>query len=472
MLKILLALSMPTTYYIDPESGSDRANGTAPKTAWKSLTRATTIKFQPGDTLALKGGSVLSGSLALNGIKRFTLTSFGRGKATIQSGAFDGVSVKNSESIKVENLNVRGAGRKANDGAGIWFVNVRSAVIQGVDVRGFRIAGIRVDAVRDVVISRSVANENGASGIEVGGEYSGLPRSQRVTIRDCKTISNAGDYKNLTNHSGSGIVVGAVDGCLIEYCEAADNGFDMPRTGNGPVGIWAWNASKVTIQHSISHNNKSPGLDGGGFDFDGGVTDSVIQNCLSYNNAGVGYLICQYQQGGLWKNNIIRNNISYEDGLKNSQSGIALYTPPEMKNIGDGLVENNTIINSSYAVTTIDDIPGMVYRNNVLISNKEVFKLYWGEGGFKGSLFEGNIAWSLSGGTPQIGDPSIFLRSDFWTAKNRTADPQLVMPKSWKDLPTNPRLLSTLQYLKPAKNSPCRSGGKIVVGADMAKLPK
>jgi len=471
MLILLLALIMPSTYYIDPESGNDRSNGTSPSAAWRSLEHASTVAFQPGDSLALKGGSILSGSLKLVGVKGLTIQSFGRGIATIQGGAYDGVFVKNSESIKIENLHIRGAGRKANDGSGIRLLNVRSAVLERIDVRGFRIAGIRVDAGRDILISQSVANENGAAGIEVSGEYDGLHRSQRITIRDCKTISNAGDPKNLTNHSGSGIVVGAVDGCLIEYCEAAENGYDMPREGNGPVGIWAWNASKVIIQYSISHNNKSPGLDGGGFDFDGGVTDSIIQNCLSYNNVGTGYLICQYSQGGLWKNNIIQNNISYEDGFKNSQSGIALYTPPEMKNISDALIENNTIVNSGYGVTTMHELPGMVFRNNVFVTKKELFKLYWGEGGFKGSLFENNIAWGLTGEVPPIGDPKTFQDPDSWTAKNRTVDPQLLMPQSWKDLPTNPRLLNGLLWFKPSDKSPCRKDGKIVVGADMAKLP-
>ena len=99
-----------------------------------------------------------------------------------------------------------------------------------------------------------------------------------------------GDPSNLTNHSGNGIVVGNVSDAIIEYCEASNNGWDMPRKGNGPVGIWAWNADRVTIQFCISHDNKSPGDDGGGFDLDGGVTNSVLQYNLSYNNDGPGLL--------------------------------------------------------------------------------------------------------------------------------------------------------------------------------------
>ena len=80
-----------------------------------------------------------------------------------------------------------------------------------------------------------------------------------------------------------GTVLFNVARATIEYCKAAENGWDMPRKGNGPVGIWcACNADRVVIQHCISHHNKSPGLDGGGFDFDGGVTNSVMQYNYSY----------------------------------------------------------------------------------------------------------------------------------------------------------------------------------------------
>ena len=39
------------------------------------------------------------------------------------------------------------------------------------------------------------------------------------------------DPKNLSNHSSNGIVAGGVEGGLIEYCEAFNNGWDMPHKG-------------------------------------------------------------------------------------------------------------------------------------------------------------------------------------------------------------------------------------------------
>ncbi|RYG25783.1 right-handed parallel beta-helix repeat-containing protein, partial [bacterium] len=272
--------------------------------------------------------------------------------------------------------------------------------------------------------------------------------------------------KNLTNHSGNGIVVGGVDRCLIEYCEAANNGWDMPRKGNGPVGIWAWNASRVTIQRCISHENRSPGDDGGGFDFDGGVTDSVLQYNLSFGNAGTGYLLCQYGGGGRWKNNVVRHNISYEDGLRSFGSGIALYIPKGMDNMSDALIEHNTIVSSRYAVSTVGDLPGMIYRNNAFLSGGETLNLAWGEGGFKNSTFGKNLAWSATRPNPVLLGVSPFSSIEAWEETGGlSSDPSLLLPTSIADLPTDPRSLAKMGFFRPLEGSPCLVGRSQLLGA-------
>ena len=134
---------------------------------------------------------------------------------------------------------------------------------------------------------------------------------------DCQADDNPGDPTNLTNHSGNGIVAGHCTDLLIDRCSATNNGWDMPRIGNGPVGIWCYEADSVTIQHCLSYRNKTArgAADGGGFDLDGGVTNSVIQDCLSYGNQGSGYCIFQYWGANpAGTTNIIRNNITDNDG--------------------------------------------------------------------------------------------------------------------------------------------------------------
>ena len=139
-----------------------------------------------------------------------------------------------------------------------------------------------------ITITHVNAYENGFAGISIEGEY-GTKNSRQILIADCVVENNPGDPSNFKNHSGNGIIAGNCKSVTIEYCIATNNGWDMPRIGNGPVGIWCYEADSVTIQYCISYKNKtSKGADdGGGFDLDGGVTNSIIQYCLSYENHGL-----------------------------------------------------------------------------------------------------------------------------------------------------------------------------------------
>ena len=62
--------------------------------------------------------------------------------------------------------------------------------------------------------------------------------------------------------------------------------YAVSETGQGSHGVsgavWAFDATKITLQYKESYANKSgSGKDGAGFDLDGGVTNSVMQNNYS-----------------------------------------------------------------------------------------------------------------------------------------------------------------------------------------------
>lgn len=478
LLAAICVFAMPTyasTYYITP-NGSDSNAGTSIRSAWRTLAAANAHRFRAGDRILLEAGSRFAGPLQLTGVAAHpgaglvVISSFGNGRATIDGRAGDGIVVTDVEGLRIENLALAAAGREANDGLGIALKRSTKVQILQIDVGGFRMGGAELQGCREVLLERVYAHDNGSSGITVLGGYDDVPRCRDVTIRNCRSINNPGDPKNHSNHSGNGIVVGAVDGCLIEYCEAAENGWDMPRTGNGPVGIWAWNASHVVIRHCISHDNKSPGTDGGGFDLDGGVTDSIVEDNLSYGNHGAGYLLCQYENAGPWHGNIVRNNISYNDGSKNFNSGIALYLPEGMTNMGGVIIENNTIVNPNFGVATMGDIPDVLYARNLFITGMDVMHLTWGSGGFHKSRFDANMAWSLSGGHPSIGNPSLFRTSGIWESSGgRLANPEIALPPSGERLVTEPHELSTMPWFVPNRTSPCRKARRVIIGADLKR---
>jgi len=57
------AATTGTTYYVDGGSGDDSAAGTSPTTAWRSLTKVSSVTFQPGDRILLESGSTWNGQM-------------------------------------------------------------------------------------------------------------------------------------------------------------------------------------------------------------------------------------------------------------------------------------------------------------------------------------------------------------------------------------------------------------------------
>ncbi len=450
-------------YYLDSVGGSDDHDGRDPQRAWRTIAALNAARLAPGDLVLFRGGHVFSGTVELHasvgreGTGAIRVGSYGDGQATIYAGSGNGVVLDGLAGIELENLLIVGCGRKAgSDGSGIVATDCSGLSVNDVLVSGFRLAGVNVRGGSDIRIERTTAHHNGAAGIQVNR---GKDLARRIVIRDCLVHDNAGDPQRLDNHSGNGIVVGGLEECLIEYCRAWNNGYDMPRTGNGPVGIWGYAAHRLTIQYCISHDNKtSPGgMDGGGFDFDGGVTESVLQYNLSYHNHGSGYLLCQYPGADRWQNNRCSFNISINDGRTNHHAGIHFWAGD--KGISDVEVSNNLVVNDRHAVTATHDIPGLVLRHNILVSEDAVIS-----GPLATTVFEGNHVWSRrNAGIHESGsaivDDLASWRSSGGDQNASTGDPRVVMPPTLAHLPTDPRDLARMPWGRLAPDSPLRGRG-------------
>lgn len=70
-------------YYVSQSAGSDANNGTSSATPWKTLAKASTVTYQPGDRLLLKSGDTWNEQLTLHGNGTannvITVTSYGSG---------------------------------------------------------------------------------------------------------------------------------------------------------------------------------------------------------------------------------------------------------------------------------------------------------------------------------------------------------------------------------------------------------
>jgi hypothetical protein len=394
------------SYYVNA-SGNDNNAGTKNK-PFQSIDKINSLHLTAGDTVYFKSGQVFNGSLLITlGVsgtqkKPVVFTSYGRGHAVINAKDSVGVKVYNGAFIRLQHLTVVGSGRKAgNTQNGLFFINSKEIKVEDLDISGFQKSGLMIYSSQNIVANHVFVHNNGSAGITVEGPY-GKTDARDIKILNCRAENNAGDPTNLTNHSGNGIVVGNCKNVMIDNCTATNNGWDMPRIGNGPVGIWAYEADSVTIQHCLSYNNKTSkgGADGGGFDLDGGVTNSVVQYCMSYGNQGSGYCIFQYWGATPWYHNVFRYNISENDGtVSDSQGGLYIWnSSDDEKQFYDCEVYGNIIYNSKVAAIAFSEkseSKGIRMYNNLFIGKDSLIK---GKDKIGDVKYLGNDWWSVDKG--------------------------------------------------------------------------
>lgn len=413
----LLAAALLHDYHVSP-SGSDAYSGTA-DLPWKTLAKVNALDLEPGDRVLLEGGKVFKGGLVLDASdagtrgKPVTIGSYGTGRAILESED-TAVLVRNAGGVVVRDLVLKGA-RK---GDGVRFENdlpgaakLEYVRIENVEASGFLRRGIGIDGAakdksksgfRDVRISGCVVRENVYYGIQVTGPYdvnSAEYAHADVSIVDCRAHDNRGDPEYLRNHSGNGIQLGEVDGGLIERCLAWSNGSLCNSPEGGPVGIWAYSANRVTIQFCESYDNRTgaASVDGGGFDFDGGVSNSVMQYNYSHGNDGAGLMVYSFKDAPhRCENNVVRFNVSEDDGRHKGYAGI--YVGQHEDRVRGVEVSHNTVFvrpsgRGKPRAVWVHDVEDVWFRNNVFVTEGGATLLH-AEGNLKEILFQGNAWWS------------------------------------------------------------------------------
>jgi hypothetical protein len=417
-------------------NGNDANSGTSASEPFQTLAKLSTLTLNAGDRIYFEAGQTFPGNLILHPGSTdasnpvFINTYPADGQATIVAGAgADGVLLEDFPGIDISHLKVTaplaGNGRPTNpySGINVRVVNSSQGVfytrIHDVEVSGFNKPGIYLNSKRtdagliNVEVVNADLHHNGSAGLYSDAPYPTIVH-YGITLSHVSASYNSGDG-NLQDNSGSGIVLSGVEGGLINECEAFENGSYNQATKGGPMGIWCWDARNVTIQYCYSHHNRTTTKDGGGFDIDGGSENCTIQYCYSAYNEGEGYGLFEFGSPLPWRNNTMRFNISYQDGLKFDAGALHLWAE------NGKTLEHATIYNN-----TFNGPRGVVFVNN----------------NFSNSRFANNI---LDCGTTYLGSPANLTLQTNYEGSVNFIHPGFYLPAG----------------------SPLNSGGSVLANTDM-----
>ena len=402
-----------STYYVSP-SGSDSASGTSTSAPWRTIGRVNSQKLHAGDKILFKGGSSFNGSLSVPSSEGGTssnavvFSTYGSGRATINSGGSTGIDIAQTGGVAISNLNFNGSSGGGSVGIYVHvdYANkdVSNVHINNVDVRNYGHEGILIrtagggSSLSNVKIEDVVCANNKWGGIKATGSSHNANKNwvvQRVTAYGSSGSGSTGSV------TGSGIYIADAEDLVIQRCVAHDNG----QSGAAPVGIWAAGSNRVTIQYCESYNNHTKtSTDGGGYDFDWDVNNSTIQYCYSHNNDGPGYIMA----AGTHTNsgNVIRYSVSENDGRRNGRAGMQLWG-----NVVNAQIYNNAVYisstgNTNTAAFYAHDLgsdgkrpKNVQIRNNIFetTGGAKIINTTQGVVDAKGLSFQGNAYYTTSG---------------------------------------------------------------------------
>jgi hypothetical protein len=292
-----------------------------------------------------------------------------------------------------------------------------------------------------------------------------------VLVSHCQTFNNTGDPTYLKNHSGSGIVLYQIDGGVMEYCTAWNNGALCRSKGGGGVGLWTCCSHHVVIEYCESFSNRTDNSDGGGFDIDGGSVDCVLQYNYSHDNDGPGLMVYTYPYAShADRGSIVRFNISENDARKGIRYA-GLWVRSDGKGISGLEIYNNTVVIGPWTEhAALIDAHGVEarLRNNIFIARSPALPLrvYHPD---KRVRFENNLYWREDGPSAVAWGRRTYSSLEEWRAHTGQetlngeptgffADP-LLSRHAADERPAGQRELQDMRAFRPLPGSPALAGG-------------
>jgi hypothetical protein len=349
-------------HYLDCAAGNDASDSLTPKTAWRTVAKASSYTYQPGDNLLLRRGTRCEGMLWPKGSGTeqapIHLGAYGQGELPIVAGGSEsaGLRLSDQQYWEIETLEVVGGTPYGIHIGGTIPVmrhfRITNVVVHDVPGTPFtKDSGLVVIApdtnarsrIDDVIVDGVTAYQTSEwAGIIVNGagfdSTDGQDRGERIEVRNSIVHDVAGD----------GILLARVSHGVLEHNIAWYTGMQEKETIGTPNAIWEWRCRDCRVEYNEGFFSDSPGVDGGVFDIDYGDDNNLLQHNFGHDSQG--YCVSVFGAEGSSGNSThseIRQNTCIHNGrsprLSKRQGAIFLYTWNGGKLDGVEIADNTVV---------------------------------------------------------------------------------------------------------------------------------
>ncbi|MGK5637064.1 right-handed parallel beta-helix repeat-containing protein [Streptomyces sp. URMC 126] len=418
------AITARTTYFVDCAKGNDDAKGTDEATAWRSLARANSVTFAPGDRLLLRGGTTCRGTLAPKGSgtakEPVTVEPYGTGAPVVDgAGASAAVLLQNVEYYQVRKITVTNTGATAARRAGIRVLLRdygigRHYVIDQVTVRDVNGSDDRYPNPSGGILfeAAGTAKPTGFSGIAVtdtkvshvdrigiGITSDWQKRTENPKGPGSTFVPNEGiviSRNTVTDVGGDGIVL--FNGNRARVTENTVDGYNI-RSTDYNIGAYAWNSDRTTFEYNTVRRGRYPGM---AFAVEGGNVGTTYQYNYSQDNGGGFLYFCQ-SDGEIAKDSVVRYNISQNDASGAQGFGVISSFCQGVSNLR--VYQNTFYAPNAPNLVEVDRRNDFSLQGNVFVGRPEGSTVDDDYGTYRYNLFHRATALPAHGDHNITGDP-------------------------------------------------------------------
>lgn len=337
---------MATTYYVDSDGGLDSNDGTAPGSAWQTLSKASDANLEPGDRVLLQRGDSFHGKLTLGSADSgaegnpVIIGAYGTGPMPVidAKGYRAGIYIRDAHHIEVSDLEIHGdGGEEILD----WGSDKRWGVLMEASGSGATFSNITLwNLYIHDIFPRDSDGSEGATpippdhpdagnknaitwyGTAIAALGKSPTKSSNIRVEGCR-IETVGykaiDLKwlsgvevlnnDMADIGGPAIQPGSSEDVLVRgnVVDGSGSYSDNRMHGRGS-GIWPWGCTRVIIERNAFMHARGR-ADSCGVHIDFNCRDVIVQHNLSIDNGG-GFI----EILGNNYNCTYRYNVSINDG--------------------------------------------------------------------------------------------------------------------------------------------------------------